>query len=275
MLKKDTSNSINSPQRLTLAHPYSEISTAVSRQQNPKSLSVFRDISFNPAVVEAYIPMQTLHPQVFDAFCEDGWCYWADLIFRRNYWEWRGQPCRVVMLRINLQNFQFSKSQRKCLRRNADLTVLRRPINIQPAHEALFERHSKRFTHNRPMSIYGFFSFFSSIMPSYGIQFDVVRHKRLLAGSFAHLGAKSMAGNYCIYEPDSPERSLGTFTMLKEIEFAIQARRKYYYPGFVYDLPSEFDYKLNFNNLEYFDWWGNWYPLERMPLRDWRSAWDL
>ncbi len=240
-----------------------------------KSLSVFRDISFNPNHIEEYIPMQALHTMVFDRFCEDGWCYWADLIFRRNYWEWRGQPCRVVLLRIRLKDFTFSKSQRKCLRRNDDLSVSRRAIQISTAHEALFERHAVRFAHNRPMSIYGFFSFFSSIMPCFGVQFDVYKQKKLLATSFFHIGKRSMAGNYCIHEPAEAQRSLGTFTMLKEIEFAIETGREFYYPGFVYDLPSEFDYKLNFNNLEYFDWWGNWYPIERLPVRDWRDEWAV
>ena len=57
---------------------------------HPKTLPVFRDISFNPAHIETYIPMEPMHPLVFDRLCEDGWCYWSDLIFRRNYWEWRG-----------------------------------------------------------------------------------------------------------------------------------------------------------------------------------------
>ncbi|MCB0527871.1 MAG: arginine-tRNA-protein transferase [Lewinellaceae bacterium] len=240
-----------------------------------RSLPVFRNISFNPNHIEEYIPMQAMHPMVFDKFCEDGWCYWADLIFRRNFWEWRGQPCRVILLRIRLKDFTFSKSQRKCLRRNEDLRIERKSIHISSAHEELFERHARRFAYNRPMSIYGFFSFFSSIMPCFGVQFEVYRRNKMLATSYFHMGRNSMAGNYCIHEPAEAQRSLGTFTMLKEIEFAIESGREFYYPGFVYDLPSEFDYKLNFNNLEYFDWWGNWYPLSRLPVRDWREDWSL
>jgi len=242
---------------------------------NRPTLPIFQNISFNPNYIEEYIPMQPLHTMVFDRFCEDGWTYWSDQIFRRNYWEWRGQPCRVILLRIDLRNFEFSKSQRKCLRRNEDLVILRRPIRIEPMHEILFERHALRFRHNRPESIYGFFSAFSSLMPCYGIQFDVFSGERLVATSYFHMGRKSMAANYCIHEPDEWKRGLGTFTMLKEIEFAMEHKRPFYYPGFVYDVPSEFDYKLNFNNLEYFDWWGNWYPLGRMPVRDWRSEYEV
>ncbi len=110
-------------------------------------------------------------------------------------------------------------------------------------------------------------------MPCLGMQFDTTLKGKLLATSYFHVGRQSVAGNYCIYEPEEDGRSLGTFTMLKELEFALESGRQYYYPGFVYDLPSEFDYKLNFSGLEYFDWWGNWYPLERLPVRDWRTDW--
>ncbi|MBU6342254.1 MAG: arginine-tRNA-protein transferase [Bacteroidetes bacterium] len=239
------------------------------------SLSVFRDISFNPNVIESYVPMQALHPQVFDRFCADGWCYWSDLLFRRNFWEWRGHPCRVVLLRIDLSKFNLSKSQRKCLRRNSDLHMLATSLHITSKHEDLFERHAQRFNHNRPMSIYGFFSPWSHVMPCAGAQIEVYERHRLLSVSYFHAGIESMAGNYCIYDPQDGGRSLGTFTMLLEIQTARQLGKRYYYPGFVYDLPSEFDYKLNFNGLEYFDWWGNWYPLERLPVRDWREAWTI
>lgn len=239
-----------------------------------KRLPLFRDISFNPNFIETYIPMEPLHPAVFDRFCEDGWTYWSDLIFRRNQWEWRGEPCRVILLRIDLQQFTFSKSQLKCLRRNRDLMTMVRPIQILPAHEELFRRHAARFEYNRPQHIGGFFSRFSDIQPCLGLEFDVISENRLLATSFAHVGHASMAGNYCFYDPAHQSRSLGTYTMLLEIEYARRLGNRFYYPGFVYDVPSEFDYKLNFNALEYFDWWGNWYPLERLEVRRWRGAWE-
>ena len=112
-------------------------------------------------------------------------------------------------------------------------------------------------------------------MPCFGAEFDVFMGERLVASSFFHVGHKSMAGNYCVFDPNELQRSLGTFTMLLEIQYAIHLGKEFYYPGFVYDLPTEFDYKLNFHGLEYFDWWGNWYPLERMPVRDWREEWAL
>jgi leucyl-tRNA---protein transferase len=239
-------------------------------------LTIFDNIAFNPTHIEDYVPMQPLDPMVFDRFCADGWCYWSDLLFRRNYWEWRGHACRVILLRIRLDNFQFSKSQRKCLRRNRDLTLQVRNLKICQEHVQLFHSHAERLRHNRPMMIEGFFSQWSHMMPSTGLEFDVFMpdERRLVASSFFHVGHDSMAGNYGIFDPELSHRSLGTYTMLLEILYAQKLGLKYYYPGFVYDLPSEFDYKLNFNNLEYFDWWGSWYPIERLSVREWRDEWS-
>jgi leucyl-tRNA---protein transferase len=241
-----------------------------------RQLSIFDHISFNAHPIEEYIPMEPLHPKVFDHFCADGWCYWSDALFRRNYWEWRGNPCRVLVLRIRLDGFSLSKSQRKCLRRNNDLIIQNRPLKICREHVQLFHAHASRLSHNRPQMIEGFFSQFSHLMPCNGFEFDVFdKGKRHIASSFYHVGAESMAGNYGIFDPELSNRSLGTFTMLLEILYARQLGLTYYYPGFVYDLPCEFDYKLNFNNLEYFDWHGSWYPLERLPVRDWREEWTI
>jgi arginyl-tRNA--protein-N-Asp/Glu arginylyltransferase len=43
---------------------------------------------------------------------------------------------------------------------------------------------------------------------------------QLISISYFHLGHESMAGNYCIYDPEESARSLGTFTMLLELQMA-------------------------------------------------------
>jgi arginine-tRNA-protein transferase len=91
-----------------------------------------------------------------------------------------------------------------------------------------------------------------------------------LACSFFHLGEKSVSGTYCFFNPHTRRYSLGALTMLLEIAKAKELGKNFYYHGYVYDVPSQFDYKLNFNNLEALDWkTGKWSPRERQPLRNW------
>ncbi|HNM25566.1 MAG TPA: hypothetical protein PKL15_09060, partial [Saprospiraceae bacterium] len=92
-----------------------------------------------------------------------------------------------------------------------------------------------------------------------------------LACSYVHLGDEAMSGTYCFFEPEaSRQRSLGTFTMLLELLKAREMGKHFYYHGYCYDVPSQFDYKMNFHNLESMDWkTGIWHPRPRVPVRRW------
>ena len=61
-----------------------------------------------------------------------------------------------------------------------------------------------------------------------------------------------------MFDPDLSSRSLGIFTMLKEIEFAMANGKELYYQGYSYEGESFYDYKKRFRATERFDWRGNW-----------------
>ena len=84
---------------------------------------------------------------------------------------------------------------------------------------------------------------------------------RLTAASFFSIGENSISGVYAVFEPELTHRSLGIFTMLKEIEFAVNTGRQFYYQGYCYDGPSFYDYKKRFRGTEGYNWLGEWQPL--------------
>ena len=49
--------------------------------------------------------------------------------------------------------------------------------------------------------------------------------------------------------------------MLKEIEFAQENGKEFYYQGYAYEGESFYDYKKRFRGTEVFDWKGNWKPI--------------
>ena len=73
---------------------------------------------------------------------------------------------------------------------------------------------------------------------------------RLVAVSYFDMGERSMASLIGLQHPDYRQYGLGIYTMLKEIEFGCSAGFKWYYPGYVLDLPSDFDYKLSLGEFE-------------------------
>ncbi len=229
-------------------------------------------LSYLEDIVDESIEMQTMEPEVFDTYMAEGWRLLGHSIVRHNFSVCRGKMCRTEPLRIRLEGFEFSKSQRRVLRRASDLNVRYGPIELTSTKSQLFVLHAThRFDERRPESIASFLNHNSHREPVMGMEFFVATRNGVpLACSFIHVGENAVSGTYCFYNPNARRHSLGTYTMLLEIAKAQELGKKYYYHGYVYDVPSQFDYKLNFNNLEAMDWkTGEWLPKERMPVRRW------
>jgi leucyl-tRNA---protein transferase len=168
----------------------------------------------------------------------------------------RGKICRTIPLRVRLDSFQFSKSQRRLMRRNAGLQAQYGPIELTPEKESLFMLHADRFEEKRPQTLAAFLSRRPHEEPVAGVEFNLYDPQNgvLAAFSFLHLGQKSVCSTYCSFHPDYHRYSLGVYTMLLEIEKAFELQKQFFYHGYCYDVPSTFDYKLHFQGLEAMDW---------------------
>lgn len=201
-------------------------------------------------------------PEQMDSLWANGWRHFGTHFFRYNVGFLIDDLRFVLPLRIRLANFSFSKSQRRVLRRNEDLDVTIRPVAIDEASEVLFHRHKTRFNHAVPESIYNFISPRPDISPCEAKEIRVSRDGQLLAVSYFDVGRSATSGIYAMFEPTVTDRSLGIFTMLKEIEFSIDTGREFYYQGYAYQGPSFYDYKKRLRGTEAFDWRDSWDVFE-------------
>lgn len=197
-------------------------------------------------------------PEAMDILLADAWRHFGTHFTRYNFGIHEGEIRRVMPLRVRVQNFKLSKSQRRIIRKNADLETLIRPIELTGETHDLVERHKKRFTFGVPNSIYDFLSNEPASTPGTAYEIRVSREGKLLAASFFDVGITAISSIYGIFDPVETTRSLGIFTMLKEIEFAAEHGMNHYYPGYAYEGESFYDYKKRFSALETFDWKGSW-----------------
>ena len=197
-------------------------------------------------------------PGHLDTLLADGWRHFGTHFFRYNLAVYRDEIRRVIPLRMRLSDIQLSKSQRRVLKRNADLRSVIRPIEITEESHALFHRHKQRFDHGIPASIYDFLSREPATVPNEAREIAVYRDHTLVAVSYFDVGLTTTSGIYAIFDPDEQKRRLGIFTMLKEIEHAGRTGREFYYQGYAYEGESFYDYKKRFSSLERYDWNGNW-----------------
>ena len=216
-----------------------------------------RDAEIPPFINEAFEAASVTHGQ-YDLLLKDGWRHFGTYFFRYNLGVYEGGIRRVMPLRIRLSDFCLSKSQRRVLRRNADLDVSIGPFCVTPETHDLFERHKRRFRSGVPNSIYDFIARDAESSPTELFEITVRDNGSLVAASFFDLAEQSVSAIYGCFDPDETARSLGIFTMLKVIEYAANHGFEFYYHGYAYEGSSFYDYKKGFSGLEQFDWQGNW-----------------
>ncbi len=222
-------------------------------------------------VIDERAEMVHLNPEGLDRILSEGWRLLGRRFVRHNFSTWRRQLCRTIPLRVRLAQFELSKSQRQTLRRNADLRVLSAPARFDAERERLFELHRERFHEKQATTLASFIHSESPhTFPTQGRELEVRLDNELIACSFFHLGLKSVSGTYCVFDPRHSRRSLGTLTMLLELLIAKEMGMEFYYHGYTHDIPSQFDYKLNVNGLEFMNWdTGEWSAMNRVPARRW------
>ncbi len=214
--------------------------------------------------------MEQLSGDEFDLLLQSGWRLLGQSIVRHNFSVCRAEICRTIPLRIRLADFELSKSQRQLLRKNSHLTVKRSQIRLSQQKLRLFDLHVQRLHERQPASLYSFLNPFSADLPVDGLEYRVYQGAKLVACSFFHLGNTAVSGTYCIFDPAQGPLSLGSYTMLLELLYAKEIGKHYYYHGYTYNVPSQFDYKLNFNSLEAFNWENKtWEPHARVSVRKW------
>ena len=174
--------------------------------------------------------------------------------------------CRkCVPIRIRVEDFEFSKSQRHLLRKNSDIELSitsARSKMISDEKIELMMMYNKRHepdsndgldeTRDILCSLNGLFGGFGELLsePFYcgTINMDYRLDGKLVGVGVVDLGAVSLSSNYFYYDTSDEimKRSIGTFTILKEIEFCKEHGIPYYYLGYYLSECRKMSYKGRF-----------------------------
>ena len=201
-------------------------------------------------------------PEQMDRLWSQGWRHFGIFFFRYQTAFHNGRFYSVMPLRIDLEKFSLSRSQKRILARNQDLKVVIQDTAIDEVRLKLFYNHRNRFKENIPSSLYDFLSVMPSSVPCRNRDISVYIDEKLVASSFLDLGKSSTSAVYAMFDPLESKRSLGIFTMLEAIRYSRELGCRYYYPGYAYHESSFYDYKKNFSALEYLDWENGWRTVE-------------
>lgn len=201
--------------------------------------------------------------RVMDELWAGAWWYLGTTFYRQANIHWRGENTPLVHLRMQLNQFAPSQSQRRILRRNSDLRVEHRLAKVDDQRRELFHRHKERFSEGVPHALEDFVGPDPSCIPVPTVEFNVFAGDTLVAASYLAHGENAVASLYGFFDPQWSDRSLGLLTMLLEIQYARRSGLQLYYPGYALEKPSTMDYKKRFSGLESYEWDHGWKPFDR------------
>lgn len=202
---------------------------------------------------------QTFHcpsvkPEMMDRLWDAGWRHFGSNFYRYSLSVDATGVRTITPLRVDLEKFKFSKSQRRVLNKNADLHWEFQPASLSMQARMMFQRHKARFKDNVPEDLDTFLSEEPATVPCPCVECRVTLVTEVIAISYLDVGERATSAVYGLFEPDHAHRSLGTYTMLREIQHTLALGYRYYYPGYATLEPSLYDYKKQLHALEMLDW---------------------
>ena len=188
--------------------------------------------------------------------------------------------CSACMsIRIPVEQFRTSRSQRRILRRNADL--VRRPCEACATETQfdLFRRYLDDRHSSGGMADMDAFDFASmvdetpinSTIVEYALEDRETGAQRLIGACLSDILGDGLSMVYSFFDPDEADRSLGTHMILDHIQLAGEMGLPHVYLGYWVPGSPKMDYKIGYRPFELCDG-ANWHRFtSRTEYHAWRS----
>lgn len=172
-----------------------------------------------------------------------------------------------ISIRYDCENFVFSKSHKRILKSPITLEI-KRPW-VSEAHISLHDKYhhcmhfKKGWKYRRTTPQYYYETFVESFL-DFGYEFDYYFEDKLIGVAYVDIiDTEAISALYCYYDHDFSQYSIGTYSILKQIEIAKEYNIKYLYPGYWIKNHISMGYKERFKPFEILC---NRPSLEEIPL---------
>jgi arginine-tRNA-protein transferase len=217
-----------------------------------------------------YRHIETASPQFSSAVIQRGWRRFGKYFF---YPICHGcNACKNI--RIDVEAFKPSRSQRRAIKRNRDTRIaIQRPTNT-PDHVDLYNKYhawkaNKDNWKGTAINHREYHENFADGAHEFGKEALYIHDNKLVGVDLFDIVEDGISAVYFYYDPDYQHLSLGTFSLLYQIDLAKRLGLKYIYLGYWVDSCKAFAYKENFQPEEILDGFPlldeepDWQPWER------------
>lgn len=204
-----------------------------------------------PLFLISSLPDAAIYQQLMDAgFRRSGQVVYAN----------RCLGCRAcVSIRVPVAEFRASKSQRRVLRRNADIEVRVDVPHCDEERRALYERYQMHVHGSGPVSMREYEQFLF-IGGDYTLEMFYWIEGQLAGVGIVDACPSCLSSVYFFYDPAHAKRSLGVFSALREIEECRERGLPYWYSGYFVHGNDKMRYKADFRPHEFLHDDGVWRP---------------
>lgn len=183
-----------------------------------------------------------------DLLLQRGWRKFGEYYFRPHCGECR----RCIPIRLLAQELDPRKSQRRVMRKCAGIDVRFCELDFREEIFEIYRDHSlNRFGKESDEDEF-LASFYSRSCPS--LQSEYYRDGELIAVGYLDLSRESLSSVYFIYKTAHERLRLGTYSVIREAEYAASQGLKYYYLGYLVEENESMAYKGHFHPHETYDW---------------------
>jgi arginine-tRNA-protein transferase len=174
-------------------------------------------------------------------------------------------------IRIDVDNFHFSKSARRVIKKNEDTDIIIRKPTISKEHLTLYEKYHKYMQETKnweyyPLNNESYADLYAKGFSTFGYEILYIRDKKLVGVDIVDFLRDGISSIYFYYDPSFREYSLGKYSIYKQIEFAKKRELKWIYIGYsVKNCPS----------LNYKEKYKPYQVLQNSPSLDCEAIWSF
>jgi arginine-tRNA-protein transferase len=193
-------------------------------------------------------PRETITPQTYQALTEQG--------FRRSGGHLYRPHCRTcqacVPTRIPVAEFSARRSQRRAVRRNADITVQVHRATYARRFYELYDRYITGRHSDGDMFPPSRDQFRSFLLSQWSDTLFVCGYldDTLVSVAVTDRQADGLSAIYTFFEPELPERSLGVWSVLQQIFLAQRLHLPHLYLGYWIRDSDKMRYKVDYRPVE-------------------------
>ncbi|MBF0226944.1 MAG: arginyltransferase [Desulfobacterales bacterium] len=191
-----------------------------------------------------------------DLFNENFYEYLISKGFRRSGKHFYINKCPncdlCLPIRINVEEFTPSQSQKRALKKNQDVTIYRNRIELIEQDYELYYNY-QIYKHFNGFIVPDITDYANFLINSPLTGTEMMKYyigDKLAAISWIDILEESISSVYFAYDMNFNKRSLGVFSILKEIELCKELKKKWLQLGFWVSGSKKMEYKSNYKPYE-------------------------